>query len=280
MGVFGIGRDHFYRQPGHSQKLVQEILPDRVVGPVGWNPDRIAKMGQDVIRFFKDVACHRCDRAHDPGGAVGTQHFIGDHMYRKERDFLWFGECRKRNLLAIAIQVIASVWVNPASAVAARCDVFEIPHDAVALVRLEVLMGNISIAGFGAGVDAVEKERFLLQVEAEVMEVLIPVRVFDDHFNLRVDRLCRFDDLGPCEIGELLHPEIRPGPVSLLLNAKVTFAVREVEVVEDDLVKQGGGEGDDVVHLFALFRIGVAECAEMIRFAADQGDPPGDLDPP
>ena len=94
-------------------------------------------------------------------------------------------------LLSIAVHAhVDASGVNPSAAVLAWGDIVEIPDDVIAQVVLEVLCRS-GIARLGARPDAIEVLRFFLEVEAETVEVVVPIRIFDDDLHLRINLLGR-----------------------------------------------------------------------------------------
>ncbi len=146
------------------------------------------------------------------------------------------------------------------------------------------------IAGLGAGVDAVEDLRLLVEVVAVGLEMLIPVGKLDDHFHLGVDGARgRQNQVA----GNLIHElEAEGGPA----QASPLAAMSESRLV---LLKKKSSSmisskwravsSAIVLHVVALFGIGVAHRDELafagIRFigagsvaGADVGDASRNLD--
>ena len=198
-----------------------------------------------------------------PGGAVaffGGAHQVG---VLEEHDLRRPGQHRVPQLLGVAIDVAVVVDVDPAAAVAPRGDVVEVADDHVALVLLQVLVGDDGIAGFGAGVDAVEHLRLLVEVVAVGLEVLVPVGELDDHFHFGVGGTRGRQHQVARDLVHELETEVGPAQISLGGDVGVALGVVEEEIVEHDFVEMARGEFGNLFHVVALFRIGVAHRHEL-----------------
>ena len=105
-----------------------------------------------------------------------------------------FRKYRVPELLDISIDVEHAERINPAAAVSARGDVFEVAENLIALVLLQMLIGDHWIARLGAGVDPVEHLRLFIQVVAESLKMFVPVRILDDDFHFGIDGPRRLED--------------------------------------------------------------------------------------
>ena len=108
--------------------------------------------------------------------------------------------------------------------------------------------------------------------------MVVPVRVFDDDLDLRVDGPRRPHHQVPPGIVHLGQPEFRPGAVALRGDIAIGFAVREEEVIEDELVEVPGGELDNVFELLPVLGVRVAIRFELVGLADRHRDAAGDLD--
>ena len=86
---------------------------------------------------------------------------------------------------------------------------------------------------------------FRLQIEAQTLKVLVPVRVLDHHLHFRIDRFRRLDD--ECARGfiQKIEPESSPALGSFGADAVFALAVGEEKIVENDFVEQPGRELHD-----------------------------------
>ena len=143
-------------------------------------------------------------------------------------------------LLGIAVHAhVDASGVDPSAAIATWSDVVEIAHDVVAQVVLQVLC-RTGVAGLGARPEAVEVGGLLLEVEAQSVEVVVPVGVFDDDLHLRVHGLRRVHHQLAAGIGHQPQAVVRPALAALRADLVVVLQVDEEKVVEDDVIKKTG----------------------------------------
>ena len=143
-------------------------------------------------------------------------------------------------LLGIAVHAhVDASGVDPSATIATRSDVVEVAHDVVAQVVLQVL-SRTGVAGLGARPEAVEVERFLFEVEAQPVEVVVPVGVFDDDLHLRVHGLRRVHHQLATGVGHETESVFCPTFCAFGGYLIVIFQVDEEKVVEDDVIKKTG----------------------------------------
>ena len=162
---------------------------------------------------------------------------------------------------------------------AARRDIVEIADDLVALILLEQLIGDFGIAGLGAGIDAVEHARLAVEIVAQALEMLVPVRIFDDHPDVRVHGAGRAEDELLADLAHLVEPIL--GPATGAAGGDVGVALRgvEEEIVEDHLVEMMGDQADGALAFGAVGGAFIIERAELAALAAGgEGDPARSLD--
>ena len=288
-------RHEIDRDADHPQIGVKKILPGRVVGLIAFKADRLSQLAHKTIDLFQRVsgrtgigsrldrgAVRLDDRRHHrieveacllplPRSAFRRSH-LPEHLAEiKKRDFRRFGKERQPQLLGIAVQVAPSIGIHPPAAVAARFEVFKIPEDGIAQIFLEVLIAG-SVARFGAGVDAVEEFWLGFQIEAQALEMLIPVRVLDHHLNFWIDRFRRLDDEVARGFIQQIEPETSPAFGSLGADAVFTLAVGKEKIVEDDFVEQPGSEFHDFLELLPMLRIGIAVGFKPVSLVHRDGD--------
>src|SRR5271170_5618711 len=200
----------------HTEIIVQKIFACGLIRPVTLNANRIAELTEKYIHLIQRISRNTCDGWYSRGG-VGfirtiCQHFVvletGVHILPcrtvaglngtthcrplEEHHLPRLGEHRVPKLLGVTVNVPDAVSVHPAAAVAAGFDVLEVTDDFIALILLQMLVGNNWVARFRAGVNAVEKFRFLVEVITKSLKMLIPVWEFNDQFDLWIHRSRRF----------------------------------------------------------------------------------------
>src|SRR6185312_8109993 len=153
--------------------------------------------------------------------------------------------------------------VHPAAPVAAvRADVAVVPIDEVALVLLQQLIGRHWIARLGTGVDVIEHLRLAIEIEAEALEVLIPVRVLDDHLDVRVDAASRPEDHVLRHVPHLAQPVLGPALRALGADVRIAARVVEGEVIEHHGIEMARRHAHGALGRCDVLRILVIERAE------------------
>ncbi len=161
-----------------------------------------------------------------------------------------------------------------------RTDIAVIADDFVGFVLLQQLVGDHRVACFGTGIDAVIHQRLFLQVEAQPLEVLVPVGEFDNDVDLRVHALCRPQHQVGGNLAHLFQAVLRPRPVALGGNVGVGFRRIKEEVVHDDFVEVARRRLDRLLAFGAVLGIFVVEGAELaVEPAGGQRHAARDLDP-
>ena len=240
--------------------------------------DRAAQFAQEAVDALED-------RPRESGGArIRVRSAVGclpgrvDGADVEDRDFGRLGEQRQPQLLLEPVGQVHPALIHPAAAVAAGLQVLEVADDGEAVVLLQVLV-PAGIAGFRARVDPVEDAGLGFQVEAEALEVVVPVGVLDDDFHLRVDGFGWPEHERARGFVHLRQAELGPRALALGGDVGVGLAVGEEEVVQDELVEIAGRELHDLLHQGPVFRIGVAEGLELIALADGGGDAASHLEP-
>ena len=134
------------------------------------------------------------------------------------------------------------------------------------------------IPGFGAGPYAVEDLRPVFQVEAQALEMVIPVGVLDDDLHLGIDLLGGTDHQVAAGFVHQFQAVLRPGLVPLGGNLDVLLAAGEEEVVQKELVEVTGRMLGDLLHHGAVVGVRVAEGLEIVGLVDGVGDAAGHLD--
>ena len=122
----------------------------------------------------------------------------------------------------------------------------------------------IRLAGFRADVYPVKNILLDGRVVSRLLIAFIPVGIFDDELQIRIDPMRFGDDL----FGELLHlflTEIFPAALSLFGDAQFAAAGCEEIVIQDDLIKHLRRFADDPQILLPVRGIAEAECIEQRR---------------
>ncbi len=273
-------RGQLHRDPDHPQERVEEVLARGVVGLVRRDTHRVAEAREERVDPLQRLAGDGRDPARLAPRAVRLADRGEEVREAEESDLPGPGEQGERDLLGVAVERDAGEGVDPPSPVAPGLDVLEVPQDRVALVGLQVLVGEHGVAGLGAGVDPVEHPRLLFEIEPGVGEVLVPVRVLDDDLDPRVDRLGGPDHQAPRGLPHQAEAEVGPAPGAPRPDVALGLRGREEEVVEDQLVEEPRREADDLLHVLPVGGIGVAELLELAALVGDEGDPARGLDPP
>ena len=271
----GLGRElraQVDGNPDHADEAVQEVLARRVVGLVALHADRLPELAQDRVDLLERPPRHAGHRQLGREGAVvppvGPDHLVevearplplpggavtlvdGDlHLAEvEERDLGRLGEEGDPQLLRVAVEGAHSPGVDPSPRVVARAEVLQVAPDLVPVVRLQVLGAAHRVARLGARVDRVEDLRLRLQVEPQAVEVVVPVRVLDDHLHPRVDLPRRSQDEVAGRLVQQRQAVLGPAPLAPRADLDLGLAAREEEVVEDDLVEVPRGVLDDLLH--------------------------------
>ena len=87
-----------------------------------------------------------------------------------------------------------------------------------------------------------KRSRLLVEIEAEALEVLVPVGELDGDLDPRVDRPGRLENEVLRGLIHQVEAELRPAAVALRRDVGGVLGRDEEEVVEDDLVEVPRGE--------------------------------------
>jgi len=261
----------FHGDAAHAQIVVELILAVAVKGFPGRHANGVAQLAQHLIHADQLVA------------QSGQQGGVLHHGEVEEHQFFGLGQHGHIRLLEIEIHVGSGAeGVDPAAAIASGGGVFHQADDGIGQVPLQVLGRVLRIAGLGAGVDHIEDILLLAGVVAAFLIAFVPVGVFDDEIHLGVDTLGFVHD----HMGKVLHhmePVVLPAVLALGLDAHLTGAAGEEEVVQNDLVKHGGDIPHDLHVALPVGGIGVAEGVVVggLALTVDQhggGDAAGSFD--
>ena len=253
--VSGEVGDEIHRDADHAEIACEEVFAGGVVRLVHLHADRRPELADEAIHLLKHVPGQACQLRFWRHAPV----ILPDRLVQlpdvEERDLRRLREEREPELLGVTVEVSEPARVHPSAPVSAWLDVLEVSEDRIAVVLLQVLVAVHRVARLGPGVDPVEVLRLGLEVESQVLEVVIPVRVLDDDLHVRIDRPCRLHHQGSPGFVHLLEPEGRPAPAAFRADAEVALAAREEEVVEDDLVEVPRRELDDLLQSPAVLGI-------------------------
>ncbi len=104
------------------------------------------------------------------------------------------------------------------------------------------------------------------------MEMIIPVGVFDDHFHLRVDSLCRIHHQFTSSLRHEFEPVFRPTLITLRRYLIIIFQVDEEEVIQNEIVEKPGGKYSDTLYLLPFLLARVTVSFEIGWFGSCEGD--------
>ena len=102
--------------------------------------------------------------------------------------------------------------------------------------------------------------------------MVVPVRIFDDHFDIRINLFSRPDDEVLCGVCHQFETVLRPAFVAFARDTKFAFAIDKEKIVEDNLVEIFCSVLSYLLDSLSLLGIAVAESLEAIRFAEGVGD--------
>ncbi len=139
----------------------------------------------------------------------------------------------------------------------------EVPVDPVALVLLQQLVGDLGVAGLGAGIDRVEGLGLLVEVEAQSLKMFEPVRVLDDHPDLGIGLAGRSQHQVPRRRPHRVQPVLSPTARALGGDIGIALGVEEEEVVQDHFVEVPGRKPDRPLAFGAIGRILIVEDGEL-----------------
>ncbi len=149
-----------------------------------------------------------------------------------------------------------------------RADIAVVADDFVGLVLLQQLVGDDRIARLGAGIDAVIHQRFLFQVEAQALEVLVPVGELDDDVDLGIDLVRRPQHQVGGDFAHLFKAILRPRLVALGGDVGVRLRRIEEEVVHDDFVEVTRRGFHRLLAFGAVLGVFIVESAELAACTA------------
>ena len=145
---------------------------------------------------------------------------------------------------------------------------------------LEQLVGDHRVARFGAGVDRIEHVRFIGEIVAEPVEMLVPIGIFDDDLGARILLFRRAKHEVARRLAHLRQPVIGPAAIALGRDVGVGLHRVEEEVVEDHLVEMARDQPHRAFAFGAVGGVLVIEGAELSAGPAARGerDPARGLD--
>lgn len=258
-----------HRHADHPDVIVQIHLAGGMIRLVGGDAVRLTELAEERVQLLKGVARVRVEDARDLRRPIRLSQRLQRVAITPERDLLGFCEQCVLELLGITIQSLTLTGIHPAAAEPPWLDVFEIPHDAVALVRLEVHDGVFRVPRFGAGVDHVEHLRLRFEVVARELVLFVPIRRLDNEMDLRVDALGVLDDEVLAHFLHDLQAILGPAHVSLGLLAQLAPAIEDEQIVKNDFVEEACGVCDQFAEPLTIIRFREAEARDAISGPAD-----------
>ncbi len=115
--------------------------------------------------------------------------------------------------------------------------------------------------------------RFLIEIVAEPLEVLVPVGVLDHHPHVGMGGAGRPKHQCAGHFAHFVQPVLRPAASALRRNVRIALGRVEEEIVEDDLIEVARGHLDGPLAFRAVLGILIVEGAELAAMAAGgEGD--------
>ena len=248
------------------------VVAGRMVGLVRLDANRPPEPAGEGVHLLEHVACEpRVPglRHHAPVGLANRLIELADV---EQRDFRRLREQRQPQLFRVAIEGPQAAGVDPPPRVAPGLDVLEVAEDRVAVVRLQVLVAVDAVPRLRPGVERVEVLRLRVEVEAERLEVLVPVRVLDGDLDLGVRGPRGRHHQAAAGLVHQRQPERGPALRAFRADAQVALAAREEEVVEDDLVEVARRERHDLLQPLPVLGVRIAVRFELVRFVDGDRD--------
>ena len=205
---------HIHRQTDHTEVVLEEVFTRGMIRLVADEADGFTQLAYEAVSLAENDGGESRHRRRGDGLAVflirrhhliiaetiassilprgahlwGDLHVVQLHIVPKD-NFWCLREHRQVELLGVAVHThMDAAGINPSTAVFAWGDVVEIPDDIIAQVVLEVLCRSW-ITRLSARPDAIEVLRLFLEVEAETVKVVVPIRIFDDDLHVRINLL-------------------------------------------------------------------------------------------
>ena len=97
------------------------------------------------------------------------------------------------------------------------------------------------IAQLGAYPDAIEEFRFFVDNVTAILKVVVPLRVFQNDLHLGINLPRRAEHTIPCHLEHQLLTILRPAQGAFRGRALGTLAIREEEIINDNLIENPGG---------------------------------------
>ena len=104
------------------------------------------------------------------------------------------------------------------------------------------------------------------------MEVVVPVRVFDNHLHLGIDSLGRLHHQFTTSVSHESEPIVRPTLVTLGGYLVIVLQVDEEEIVEDKVIKEPGCIFRYLLHLLPFLLSCITIGLEIRGLRASEGD--------
>ena len=288
---------HIHRQSDHAEVVLQEVFARRVIGLIRYKANGLSELAHELVGLAERDAGKAGHRGRGDALALDVKrsrhlivaeavatgilprgtHLRGDlhvvELHVVPEDDLWrLREHCQVQLLGIAVHAhVDATCVDPSTAVFPWGDVVEVAHHVIAQVVLQVLCRG-GVAGLRARPDAVEVCRLLLEVEAQTVEMVVPVGIFDDDLYLRIHLLGGFHHELPAGVGHQPEAVLRPALRALGGNLVIVLQVDEEEVVEDKVIEELRRILSHLFHNLTFVRSGVAVSLEVGRLAAGVGD--------
>ena len=189
-------------------------------------------------------------------------------------DNLWrLRQHRQMQLLGVAVHAhVNATGIHPSATILSRGDIIEESHHIITQIVLQML-GRCRVARLRTSPEAIEIERFLLEVEAEAMEMVVPVRILDDDLYLRIHLLRGIHNEFTPGIGHQSQTILRPTFPTPLLGGYlfIVLQIDEEEVVEDKVIEELSCIFRHLLHLLPLHRTSITVSLEVGGFRTGIG---------
>ena len=105
----------------------------------------------------------------------------------------------------------------------------------------------------------------VFQIESQTLEMIVPVRVFDDYTNIWIYFFSRFYNQVFAGFGHEFETVAGPAHIAFCGNTKITFTAGKKEIIQNKIVKKTGGVFGYFLYFFPMLRIAVTKSLKKIR---------------
>ena len=136
------------------------------------------------------------------------------------------------------------------------------------------------ITGFRSGPYTVKQPGTVLQIESQSLEMIVPVRIFDNHLYIRIDFLCRFQNQRLTGFSHQVSAVITPALTAFGLDFYIRFTAGKEKIIQDKVIEMPGCIFSYLLYHLPMFGIGITEGFKVIRFIDRIGDAATHFDSP